>query len=195
MLGISLLVAWLSYGAGYWGYSLVKGYNLSLLEIIGPVNYYSGSWPPGTASNAVVFPSGNATTNSSASVNTTAAISSGSSSSAPAANGGAANGIQANGAAIQQAVAGLMSSWSSGQQWSCLVNVINAESGGSLTAQNPSSSAYGIAQFINGPSEYATYGGNSTTVLGQMSAMINYIKQRYGTPCAAWSFHLANGYY
>jgi hypothetical protein len=52
-----------------------------------------------------------------------------------------------------------------------------------------------MAQFIDGPSEYAEYGGNSTTAAGQSVAMCNYIKQRYGTPVVAWAFHLANGYY
>ncbi len=59
--------------------------------------------------------------------------------------------------------------------------------GNSLTATNPSSGAYGLAQFINGPSEYAQYGGNSTTAVGQITAMLNYIEQRYGNPAAAWA--------
>ena len=65
------------------------------------------------------------------------------------------------------------------------LGVIAKESGGRLDAQNPSSNAYGIAQFINGPSEYAQYGGNATTVQGQLTAMANYIQERYGTPSAA----------
>jgi hypothetical protein len=65
----------------------------------------------------------------------------------------------------------------------------------SLTAKNPSSNAYGLAQFINGPSEYATYGGNSTTLVGQLTAMANYIAGRYGTPSAALAFENANHYY
>lgn len=80
-----------------------------------------------------------------------------------------------------------------GSQWTCLYNVEMAEAGFNLTATNPSSGAYGMAQFINGPSEYAQYGGDSTTARGQSIGMCNYIKQRYGTPCAAWaheqSFH------
>jgi len=200
MLGISLFIAWAAYASGYYGYSLIKGYNLSFMEIVSPVNYYNGSWPPGTASNTVIFPAGNSSTNASQSVSTMASVTSNGSgqsvSTAPAANGGAANGIQSNGAAILAAVKTIMPSWSTGTQWNCLVNVINAESGGNLTAQNPSSSAYGIAQFINGPSEYATYGGNSTTVLGQMPAMINYIKQRYpSAPCEAWGHEQADHWY
>jgi hypothetical protein len=81
-----------------------------------------------------------------------------------------------------------------GTEWTDLYNIEMAEAGFSLTAQNPSG-AYGMAQFINGPSEYAQYGGNSTTALGQATGMCNYIEQRYGTPSVAWAFHLANGYY
>jgi hypothetical protein len=78
---------------------------------------------------------------------------------------------------------------------SAWLQVIARESGGSMTAQNPSSSAYGIAQFINGAGEYYTYGGNPNTLVGQLVAMANYIKQRYGTPSAAWGNELSAGYY
>lgn len=74
-------------------------------------------------------------------------------------------------------------------------NVIRAESNGTLTDTNSSSGAYGIAQFINGPSEYYQYGGNPHTVMGQLTAMANYISQRYGDPSRAWSFHLAHNWY
>jgi len=82
-----------------------------------------------------------------------------------------------------------------GAQWTCLNNVEMAEAGYNLTATNPSSGAYGMAQFINGPSEYAEYGGNSNTASGQAVAMCNYIKQRYGTPCAAWAHEQAYNWY
>lgn len=78
------------------------------------------------------------------------------------------------------------------QAW---LNVINAESGGSMTARNPSSGAYGIAQFISGAGEYAQYGGNANTLSGQLVAMANYISQRYGTPIGAWAHELSNHWY
>jgi len=86
--------------------------------------------------------------------------------------------------------------WSS-QQIQDWKNVIGAEDASySLTAKNPNSNAYGIAQFINGPSEYYTYGGNPNTLQGQLTAMANYIQQRYhDNPSEAWTFHLSNGYY
>ncbi|MGH9071244.1 MAG: hypothetical protein ACRDX8_08815 [Acidimicrobiales bacterium] len=75
------------------------------------------------------------------------------------------------------------------------INVIRVESGGIRTAQNPTSSAYGIAQFIEGASEYYTHGGNPNTVVGQLTAMANYIAERYGTPSQAWAHELADKFY
>jgi hypothetical protein len=82
-----------------------------------------------------------------------------------------------------------------GAQWSALYDVEEREAGFSMTAQNPTSDAYGLAQFIDGASEYAQYGGNSTTATGQITAMLNYIAQRYGTPEGAWAHEEAYGWY
>lgn len=84
--------------------------------------------------------------------------------------------------------------WGAGQVQDWL-NVIARESGGSMTARNPGSGAYGIAQFINGPGEYAQYGGNVGTMSGQLAAMANYIRGRYGTPAGAWNSELTRGWY
>lgn len=97
--------------------------------------------------------------------------------------------------ATLQATAATFGWTSANGQWQALNNIEEAEAGYNLTATNPQSGAYGEAQFIDGPSEYATYGGDSTTAAGQAVAMCNYIKQRYGNPVIAWAFHLANGYY
>jgi hypothetical protein len=72
--------------------------------------------------------------------------------------------------------------------------VIDLESGGSYTAKNPTSDAYGLAQFIGGPSGYAQYGGNLTPS-GQVTAMGNYIKERYGDPAAALAHEHAFHWY
>jgi hypothetical protein len=82
-----------------------------------------------------------------------------------------------------------------GAEWNALAAVETREAGFNMTAQNPSSGAYGLAQFINGPSEYAQYGGNSTTASGQITAMLNYIAQRYGDPIAAENHEAAFGWY
>ena len=95
-------------------------------------------------------------------------------------------------AALQSAAA--KEGWT-GAQWTALFNVEEREAGFSLTATNPSSGAYGMAQFINGAGEYAQYGGNSSTAAGQAVAMVNYVAQRYVTPEAAWAHELAYGWY
>ena len=110
---------------------------------------------------------------------------------ASAASAGGKGGISSAGVSNSSAEAALRSAaakmgWT-GAEWTALFDVEMREAGFSLTAQNPSSGAYGMAQFINGAGEYAQYGGNSTTAAGQATAMVNYIAQRYGTPEAAWA--------
>ena len=116
----------------------------------------------------------------------------------PAAATGAAAGPAGSAAAgsvkalAQQQAAAL--GWT-GAQWDALNAVEMAEAGWSLTATNPTSGAYGIAQFINGASEYAQYGGNSGSAAGQITGFLMYIAQRYGTPTAAWAHEQAYGWY
>jgi hypothetical protein len=112
------------------------------------------------------------------------------------AGGGASLHPTGAGATVQALMQSMAASvgWT-GAQWSALNSVEMAEAGYNLTAQNPTSNAYGLAQFINGPSEYAAYGGNSTTAAGQITAMLNYIAQRYGNPAAAWQHELDFGWY
>jgi SLT domain-containing protein len=95
-------------------------------------------------------------------------------------------------AALESAAA--KAGWT-GAQWTALFNVEMREAGFSTSATNPSSGAFGMAQFINGPSEYALYGGNATTSAGQAVAMVNYIKSRYGNPEAAWLHEQQFGWY
>lgn len=75
------------------------------------------------------------------------------------------------------------------------LGVISLESGGSMTATNPSSGAYGIAQFIQGAGEYYQWGGNPNTLSGQLVAMANYIASRYGSPTAALAHEHALHWY
>lgn len=72
-----------------------------------------------------------------------------------------------------------------GPLWNDLNAVEMMEAGWNPNAQNPTSGAYGIAQFINGPGEYYQYGGDPGTVSGQIFGMLNYISQRYGNPASA----------
>lgn len=85
--------------------------------------------------------------------------------------------------------------WSSQEAEVWFNNLIPSESNGTTTDTNPKSGAYGIAQGITGPKWYYTYGGDPNTVPGQLTAMANYIRQRYGSPSAAWSFHKSHNWY
>lgn len=55
----------------------------------------------------------------------------------------------------------------------------------SLTLKNPSSDAIGLAQGITGPGWYAAHGGSYGNIVGELTAMANYIDGTYGTPSAA----------
>jgi hypothetical protein len=81
-----------------------------------------------------------------------------------------------------------------GAQWDALNNIVMAESGWCNTAQNSSSTAYGIGQFLNTTWSSTGYTKTSSPKT-QILAMLAYIKIRYGDPSSAWSFHQANGWY
>ncbi len=79
-------------------------------------------------------------------------------------------------------------------QFSCLNNIWSRESGWSVTAAN-ASGAYGIPQALPG-SKMATAGPNwQTNATTQIKWGLGYIKGRYGSPCNAWAFWQANGWY
>jgi hypothetical protein len=68
------------------------------------------------------------------------------------------------------------------------------ESGWSTSAANPSG-AYGIPQALPG-SKMATAGGDwQTNPATQISWGLSYIKSRYGSPSAAWSFWRSHNWY
>jgi hypothetical protein len=85
--------------------------------------------------------------------------------------------------------------WSSENQKAALNNVVMAESGWNEKAENPGSGAYGIPQALPG-SKMASAGKDwQTDARTQIRWMLEYIRSRYGTPEAAWQFHLAHGWY
>lgn len=114
------------------------------------------------------------------------------------------------GSSVTSAVAALakQGGWNATQisDWE---NVINAESGGNPDAENASSGAYGIAQALGhgtsgtacpstGRNEYGGYGltdaqaqkancGGTGAIAVQLLWMYGYLKQRWGTPSAAWA--------
>ena len=79
-------------------------------------------------------------------------------------------------------------------QFDCLDQLWEAESNWTPTAQNPTSTAYGIAQFLD--ATWASTGiAKTSDPFLQIDAGLIYIDERYGTSCAAWSFHQANNWY
>lgn len=75
-----------------------------------------------------------------------------------------------------------------GSQATCLDELWTHESGFSANAANATSDARGIPQNIDGWS--ASYQpGNAGQ---QISWGLNYVKDRYGTPCAAWTFEMSH---
>lgn len=92
-------------------------------------------------------------------------------------------------AAANQAIAKRMMpgfGWSAPAQWDALVALWNGESGWNNMAQNPGSTAFGIAQFLD--STWATVGAKKTTdPTVQIFAGLTYIKARYGSPAKAYS--------
>jgi hypothetical protein len=82
----------------------------------------------------------------------------------------------------------------SGGEFGCLENLWGKESGWNPNAQNPSSTAYGIPQFLD--STWAGTGiAKTSDGYRQIDAGLIYIENRYGSPCGAWSHSQANGWY
>ena len=80
-------------------------------------------------------------------------------------------------------------------QFSCFDNIIMRESKWDINATNPSSGAYGIPQALPG-SKMASEGSDwRTNPATQIIWGVKYMKDRYGSPCSAWSFKAANGWY
>ena len=90
---------------------------------------------------------------------------------------------------------GFGSDSSSNPQYGCLVNLWNRESGWNYQAENPYSGAYGIPQALPGDKMASAGADWQTNPATQIKWGLGYIQSIYGTPCGAWNFELANGYY
>ncbi len=72
------------------------------------------------------------------------------------------------------------------QQAKCLNQLWGKESAWNPEADNPNSTAYGIAQML---------GEDSKDAYVQISNGLRYIEHRYSNPCNAWEFWKRNYYY
>jgi hypothetical protein len=86
--------------------------------------------------------------------------------------------------ALVKALAERLYGWV-GSQWIALANLIAGESGFNNLAQNPTSSAFGMFQFLN--DTWSSVGARKTAdPYAQTVAGLRYIAGRYGTPAAAY---------
>ena len=84
--------------------------------------------------------------------------------------------------------------WSN-NDFQCLVKLWEKESKWNPNARNKNSGAYGIPQALPG-SKMASEGADwQTNYKTQIRWGLKYIKQRYGTPTAAWNSFLKKGWY
>ncbi|HEY6798152.1 MAG TPA: transglycosylase SLT domain-containing protein [Kineosporiaceae bacterium] len=80
-------------------------------------------------------------------------------------------------------------------QFRCLVSLWDKESNWNYRASNPSSGAYGIAQALPGGKMNIVGPDWRTNPVTQIKWGLNYIADRYGTPCGAWAHSQATGWY
>jgi hypothetical protein len=79
-------------------------------------------------------------------------------------------------------------------QWTCLLDLWNAESGWVYDAEN-ASGAYGIPQALPGDKMASAGPDWQTDPTTQIKWGLGYISQIYGTPCGAWAHEEEYGYY
>ncbi|GIT79535.1 hypothetical protein LLS1_12040 [Leifsonia sp. LS1] len=105
-------------------------------------------------------------------------------------------GIVVNPAAAQAYASSRLPAYGwGGEQMSCLIKLWTKESSWRADAYNRSSGAYGIPQALPG-SKMASAGPDwMTNANTQIDWGLSYISGRYGSPCAAWSFHLGHNWY
>lgn len=82
-----------------------------------------------------------------------------------------------------------------GGQFQCFSNIVDRESGWNYQAVNPSSGAYGLVQAWPGHKMASAGADWRTNPATQIKWGLNYMNDRYGSPCDAWSFWQANNYY
>lgn len=76
--------------------------------------------------------------------------------------------------------------WGAGAEWNALYQLVQHESGFNPNAQNPTSTAYGLFQFLN--STWGSVGATKTSdPWGQTAAGLRYIAGSYGSPINAWA--------
>ncbi|MGW0710019.1 aggregation-promoting factor C-terminal-like domain-containing protein [Streptomyces sp. NPDC002643] len=80
-------------------------------------------------------------------------------------------------------------------QYSCFAKIVDHESDWNFKATNSSSGAYGLVQALPG-SKMASAGSDwKTNPKTQIKWGLDYMKDRYGSPCGAWNFWQSHNWY
>lgn len=109
--------------------------------------------------------------------------------------GGGSGSVVGNGP-LQQMIAATAAQfgWNNPAQIAAINWIIGHESGGNPNAQNPTSTAYGLFQFLN--STWGSVGGTKTSdPAAQILYGLRYIASRYGSPTGAQAFWQSHGWY
>lgn len=80
-------------------------------------------------------------------------------------------------------------------EFGCVDRIWTQESNWNVHADNPSSSAYGIPQALPGSKMSSAGADWQNSAETQIRWGLDYIKNRYGSACAAWSFKQSHGWY
>jgi hypothetical protein len=80
-------------------------------------------------------------------------------------------------------------------QFGCLDSLYTRESGWNVSADNPTSSAYGIPQSLPGEKMASAGADWATNPVTQIRWGLGYIQDSYGSPCGAWAHSQATGWY
>jgi hypothetical protein len=120
----------------------------------------------------------------------------------PASAGGGTIADEANAAAPSPGTAEAIAynllpqfGFSAAGQFPCLNDIYMRESGWRVNAENGESGAYGIPQALPGDKMASAGPDWATDAATQIKWGLGYIQGRYGSPCGAWSFWQAHGWY
>jgi hypothetical protein len=80
-------------------------------------------------------------------------------------------------------------------EFSCVDEIWTQESNWNVHADNPYSSAYGIPQALPGSKMSSAGPDWENNAETQIRWGLNYIAERYGSACSAWSFKQSHGWY
>ncbi|MFD5496365.1 transglycosylase SLT domain-containing protein [Streptomyces sp. NPDC127091] len=80
-------------------------------------------------------------------------------------------------------------------QFQCFSNIVQRESTWNYKAMNPSSGAYGLVQALPASKMSSAGADWQTNPATQIKWGLNYMNDRYDSPCGAWSFWQANHWY